>query len=93
MIKKKSPQRKIAKKTVRKLNDTERLRNWVVDGMIEKKSERDCLYRLKKYQERSRRFLCDLSRRFQDPHRLHFQISGRIRIQKKRRRGISQRGD
>lgn len=39
MIKKKSPKRKIAKKTVRKLNDTERLRNCIVEGMQEKKAK------------------------------------------------------
>ncbi len=39
MIKKKSPKRKIVKKNVRKLNDEERLRNCVVDGMLEKKAK------------------------------------------------------
>ena len=39
MIKKKSPKRKIVKKTVRKLNEEERLRNIIVDGMIEKKAK------------------------------------------------------
>jgi ribosome-associated protein len=39
MIKKKSPTRKITKKTVRKLNDAERLRNNVVEGMQEKKAK------------------------------------------------------
>jgi ribosome-associated protein len=39
MIKKKSPTRKIVKKTVRKLNDAERLRNTIVEGMQEKKAK------------------------------------------------------
>ena len=39
MIKKKSPKRKIVKKTVRKLNDEERLRNYIVEGMKEKKAK------------------------------------------------------
>lgn len=39
MIKKKSPKRKIVKKTARKLNDEERLRNCIVDGMLEKKAK------------------------------------------------------
>ncbi len=39
MIKKKSPKRKIAKKSVRKLNDEERLLNFIVEGMIEKKAK------------------------------------------------------
>lgn len=39
MLKKKSPTRKITKKTVRKLNDVERLRNCIVDGMKEKKAK------------------------------------------------------
>ena len=39
MIKKKSPKRKIAKKNVRKLDDEERLRNCIVEGMIEKKAK------------------------------------------------------
>ena len=39
MIKKKSPKRKIVKKNVRKLNDEERLRNCIVDGMLEKKAK------------------------------------------------------
>jgi ribosome-associated protein len=39
MIKKKSPSRKIVKKTVRKLDEAERLRNSIVDGMIEKKAK------------------------------------------------------
>ena len=39
MIKKKSPTRKITKKTVRKLNDAERLRNAIVEGMQEKKAK------------------------------------------------------
>lgn len=39
MIKKKSPTTKVPKKTVRKLNDAERLKNYIVDGMIEKKAK------------------------------------------------------
>lgn len=39
MIKKKSPKRKIVKKTVRKKNEAERLRNIVVEGMQEKKAK------------------------------------------------------
>lgn len=39
MIKKKSPKRKIVKKNARKLNDEERLRNCIVDGMLEKKAK------------------------------------------------------
>lgn len=39
MIKKKSPKRKIAKKSVRKLNDEERLLNFIIEGMIEKKAK------------------------------------------------------
>jgi ribosome-associated protein len=39
MIKKKSPTTKVPKKTVRKLNDAERLKNLIVDGMIEKKAK------------------------------------------------------
>ena len=39
MIKKKSPKRKIVKKSVKKLNDEERLRNCIVDGMLEKKAK------------------------------------------------------
>ncbi len=39
MIKKKSPTRKIVKKSVRKLNDTERLRDCVIEGMKEKKAK------------------------------------------------------
>lgn len=39
MIKKKSPTTKVPKKTVRKLNDAERLKNLIVNGMIEKKAK------------------------------------------------------
>jgi ribosome-associated protein len=39
MIKKKSPTRKIVKKSVRKLNDTERLRDCIIEGMKEKKAK------------------------------------------------------
>ena len=39
MIKKKSPTRKIVKKPVRKLNDAERLKNCIVEGMMEKKAK------------------------------------------------------
>jgi ribosome-associated protein len=39
MIKKKSPTRKITKKSVRKVNEEERLRNYIVEGMQEKKAK------------------------------------------------------
>jgi ribosome-associated protein len=39
MIKKQSPKRKIVKKTVHQLNDAERLRNCIVEGMKEKKAK------------------------------------------------------
>jgi ribosome-associated protein len=39
MIKKKSPSRKIVKKTVRKINDAVRLKNCIVNGMKEKKAK------------------------------------------------------
>jgi ribosome-associated protein len=40
MIKKtKSPTRKVTKKTVRKINDAERLKNLIVEGMQEKKAK------------------------------------------------------
>lgn len=39
MIKKKSPKPKVTKKTVRKINDAERLKDSIVDGMIEKKGK------------------------------------------------------
>jgi ribosome-associated protein len=39
MIKKKSPTRKIVKKTVRKKNEEERLRKIIIDGMQEKKAK------------------------------------------------------
>ncbi len=39
MIKKKAPKRKIVKKNVRKLNNEERLRNCIIEGMQEKKAK------------------------------------------------------
>jgi ribosome-associated protein len=39
MIKKQTPKRKIAKKTVRKINDAERLRKCIIEGMQEKKAK------------------------------------------------------
>jgi ribosome-associated protein len=39
MIKKQTPKRKITKKTVKKVDDTERLLNCVVEGMQEKKAK------------------------------------------------------
>jgi len=39
MLKKKSPKRKLNKKTVRKLNDSERLKNFIVEGMMDKKAK------------------------------------------------------
>lgn len=39
MIKKKSPTRKIVKKSIRKIDESELLKNSIVDGMIEKKGK------------------------------------------------------
>lgn len=39
MIKNKSPKRKVVKKTVRKINEEEKLKNIIVEGMQEKKAK------------------------------------------------------
>ncbi len=39
MLKKKSPKRKVVKKTVKKVNDAEQLKDSVVEGMQEKKAK------------------------------------------------------